>query len=109
MAKNEGPAQPDSSGTTETEPAYVLRLFITGATPNSVRAVANTRRICEEHLKDRYSLEVIDVYQQPELAEQEQLIALPLLIRKKPLPERRLVGDQSNSEKVVKGLVQRFS
>ena len=83
---------------------YVLRLFITGATPNSVRAVANIRQILEDHLKGRYSLEIIDVYQQESIAEKEQLIALPLLIKKKPLPERRMIGDLSNTEKVLKGL-----
>lgn len=84
--------------------AYVLRLFITGATPNSLRAVANIKKILEEHLKGKYSLEIIDVYQQRTIAEKEQLIALPLLIKKKPLPERRLIGDLSNTEKVLKGL-----
>ena len=83
---------------------YVLQLYITGATPNSVRAVANIKQICEEHMKDNYLLEVIDVYQQQALAEKEQLIALPLLIRKQPLPERRLIGDMSDKEKVLKGL-----
>ena len=91
-----------SSGKNTSE--YVLRLFITGATPNSVRAVANIRQILEDHLKDRYSLEIIDVYQQEAIAEKEQLIALPLLIKKKPLPERRMIGDLSNTEKVLKGL-----
>ncbi|HWJ90178.1 MAG TPA: circadian clock KaiB family protein [Flavisolibacter sp.] len=83
---------------------YVLRLYITGATPNSLRAVSNIKVICEAHLKGRYSLEVIDVYQQHAVAEQEQLIALPLLIKKQPLPERRMIGDLSNTEKVLKGL-----
>ena len=83
---------------------YVLRLFITGATLNSIRAVSNLKTICEEHLKGRYSLEIIDVYQQGDIAEQEQLIALPLLIRKEPLPEKRMIGDLSNTEKVLKGL-----
>jgi circadian clock protein KaiB len=83
---------------------FVLRLFITGATPNSIRAVTNIKQICEEHLKDRYSLEIIDVYQQQQIAEQEQLIALPLLVKKLPLPERRMIGDLSNTEKVLKGL-----
>lgn len=83
---------------------YVLRLFITGATPNSVRAVTNIKQICEDHLKDRYSLEIIDVYQQVAIAQQEQLIALPLLIKKSPLPERRLIGDLSDTGKVLKGL-----
>ena len=83
---------------------YVLRLFITGATPNSVRAVINIRQILEEHLKGRYSLEIIDVYQQESIAEKEQLIALPLLVKKAPSPERRMIGDLSNTDKVLKGL-----
>jgi circadian clock protein KaiB len=83
---------------------YVLRLFITGATPNSVRALTNIKHICEEHLKGKYSLEIIDVYQQKYLAEREQLIALPLLIRKQPKPEKRMIGDLSDTQKVLKGL-----
>ncbi|RYZ24396.1 MAG: circadian clock protein KaiB [Sphingobacteriales bacterium] len=83
---------------------YCLRLFITGSTPNSVRAITNIREICETYLKDRYDLEIIDVYQQPEMAKQEQIIALPLLIKKLPAPERRLIGDLSETEKVLRGL-----
>ena len=83
---------------------YVLRLFITGATPNSIRAIENIRQICESHIKGKYSLEIFDVYQEQQMAEAEQIIALPLLIRKKPLPERRLIGDLSDTEKVLKGL-----
>ena len=83
---------------------YVLRLFVTGATPNSVRAVTNIKQICEAYLQDNYSLEIVDVYQQQNIAEQEQLIALPLLIKKFPLPERRLIGDLSDIGKVLKGL-----
>jgi circadian clock protein KaiB len=83
---------------------YELRLFITGATPNSLRAVKNIRNICEAHLQGRYSLQVIDVYQDTALAQQEQLIALPLLIKKHPLPERKLIGDLSATEKVMKAL-----
>jgi len=86
------------------ETNYVLRLFITGATPNSIRAVENIKHICEAHLKGKYSLEIFDVYQQQKLAESEQIVALPLLIKKKPLPERRLIGDLSDTEKVLKGL-----
>ena len=82
----------------------MLQLFITGATPNSVRAVTNVKAFCEKHLEGRCSLEIIDVYQQGELVEREQLIALPVLVRKQPLPERRLIGDLSNEEKVIKGL-----
>lgn len=80
---------------------YILRLFITGASPNSARAVANIRQICETHLKDNYTLEIVDVYQQQDIAEKEQLIALPLLIKKQPLPVRRLIGDLSDKEKVL--------
>lgn len=83
---------------------YVLRLFITGATPNSIRAITNIKELCEAYLKGRYSLEIIDVYQQTEIAEKEQLIALPLLIKKQPLPERRMIGDLSDTDKVLKGL-----
>jgi circadian clock protein KaiB len=83
---------------------YVLRLFITGAAPNSIRAITNIKQICDAHLKGRYTLEIVDVYQQEEIAEREQLIALPLLIRKQPVPERRMIGDLSDTQKVLKGL-----
>ena len=86
------------------KPTFILRLFVTGAWPNSTRAVSNLKNICEEYLKDRYELEIIDVYQQPLIAEREQLIALPLLIKKAPGIERRLIGDMSNKQKVLKGL-----
>jgi circadian clock protein KaiB len=99
---NKRKEHPKLAGDTTCE--YVLHLFITGATPNSVRAVANIKQICEANLKGNYKLKIIDVYQQQALAEKEQLIALPLLIRKQPLPERRLIGDMSDTEKVLKGL-----
>lgn len=83
---------------------YVLRLFVTGASTNSVRAISNIKQICEEYIKDKYSLEIIDVYQQKEIAESEQIIALPLLIKSFPLPERRLIGDMSDTKRVLKGL-----
>jgi len=83
---------------------YVLRLLVTGATPNSTRAITNITEICEARLKGKYKLEIIDVYQQPFIAENEQIIALPLLIKKSPLPQRRLIGDMSDIEKVLKGL-----
>jgi circadian clock protein KaiB len=85
-------------------PKYQLRLFITGATPNSVRAITNLREICKVHLEGRYTLQIIDVYQEPYLAQQEQMIALPLLIKKLPLPERKLIGDMSQTDKVLKAL-----
>lgn len=80
--------------------SYQLRLFITGASPNSTRAVDNLIAFCEKNLQGKYTLEVIDVYQQPGIAETEQIIALPLLIRKEAEMRRRLVGDMSNTEKL---------
>jgi circadian clock protein KaiB len=85
-------------------PAFVLRLYVTGATPNSVRALANIKRICEEYLQGRYSLEVIDIYQQPQLAQDEQIIAAPTLIKQLPHPLRRMIGALSSTEKVLAGL-----
>ena len=79
-------------------------MFITGASPNSVRAVNNIRSICETYLQGRYSLQIIDVYQEAALAQQEQIIALPLLVKKSPLPERKMIGDLSQTEKVLKSL-----
>ena len=83
---------------------YVLRLYVTGMTPRSVRAVENVRAICEEHLQGRYDLEVIDIYQQPTLAEGEQIIAAPTLIKKLPLPLRKVIGDMSSTERLLVGL-----
>lgn len=83
---------------------YILRLYITGTTPHSVKAISNIKDICEEHLKGRYELEVIDLYQQPGLAQGEQIIAAPTLIKKLPLPLRRIIGDMSGTEKVLVGL-----
>lgn len=85
-------------------PRYVLRLYVTGITPKSTRAITNIKAICEEYLKGRYKLEVVDVYQQPALAQGDQIIALPTLIRQLPHPLRRLVGDLSNTDRVLLGL-----
>jgi circadian clock protein KaiB len=86
------------------QPVYKLRLFIAGASPNSNRAISNIRSFCEQHLKDRYQLEIIDVYQQPQIAKKDEIIALPLLIKSSPLPLKRLIGDMSDTAKVMKGL-----
>ena len=83
---------------------FILRLYVTGMTPRSTRAVENVRAICEEHLQGRYDLEVIDIYQQPILAKGEQIIAAPTLIKKLPLPLRRVIGDLSSTERVLLGL-----
>lgn len=85
-------------------PEYELRLYVTGATPNSVKAISNIRNICESFLKNRYDLQIIDVYLDASVARQEQIIALPLLIKKLPLPERKLIGDLSETDKVLKAL-----
>ena len=89
---------------TDEKAIYCLRLYVTGATPKSQRAIENIRTICEEHLKGRYELEVIDIYQQPSLVKGDQIIAAPTLIKRLPAPLRRLVGDLSNKERVLLGL-----
>ena len=89
------------------EPAgerYVLRLYITGSTPQSTRAVANIRKICEEHLTGRYELEVLNIAEHPALAAEEQIIAAPTLIKKLPLPLRRFIGDMSHTDRILVGL-----
>lgn len=86
------------------EEKFVLRLFVAGILPNSAHAIINCKAICEKHLKGRYELEVIDIYQQPDLALEENIIAIPVLIRKSPLPEERVIGDLSDTKKVLKGL-----
>lgn len=83
---------------------YILRLFVTGILPNSVRAVVNIKAICEKYLKNRCELEIIDIYQQPALALTEDILAVPVLIKKSPLPEVKMIGDLSNIEKVLNGL-----
>jgi len=85
-------------------PRYELRLYVAGMTPRSARALANIKQICEEHLKGHYGLQVIDLYQQPVLAKGDQIIAVPTLIKKLPMPLRRLIGDLSDRERVLIGL-----
>jgi len=83
---------------------YVLRLYVTGTTRNSQRAIVNIRKICEDHLRGRYDLEIVDISQHPTLAEGEQIIAAPTLIKKLPLPLRRFIGDMSQTERILLGL-----
>jgi len=83
---------------------YVLKLYVAGQSPKSVNAITNIKAICEENLQGRYELEVIDLYQQPLLAQGDQIIAVPTLIRKLPPPLRRIIGDLSNTERVLVGL-----
>jgi circadian clock protein KaiB len=83
---------------------YVLRLYVTGMTPRSARAIASIRALCEEHLQGHYSLQVVDIYQHPQLTREEQIIAAPTLIKRLPLPLRRMVGDLSDRGRVLFGL-----
>jgi len=83
---------------------YVLRLYVTGMNERSIQAIRNMKAICDEYLQDQYDLEVIDVYKQPALAKGEQILAVPTLVKKLPLPLRKVVGDMSQKEKVLLGL-----
>ena len=83
---------------------YVLRLYVSGLTPNSQRAIENVRKICEEHLKGRYQLEIIDIYQQPIFAKEGQIVAAPTLVKELPPPLRKFIGDLSNTDKILLGL-----
>jgi circadian clock protein KaiB len=97
------------NGQKSIEQKYHLRLFVTGQTPRSVKSVENLKRLCEKYLRGRYELEVIDIYQQPALASENQIIAAPTLIKRLPLPLRRLVGDFSNQDRVMLGLDLRLA
>lgn len=85
-------------------PHYVLRLYITGSTPRSTRAVENLRRICERHLAERYEIEIVDIYADPEAARAGQVIAAPTLVRVEPEPLRRIIGDLADEDRVLLGL-----
>ena len=86
------------------EKKYILRLYVAGATPRSTESIINIKKICEEHLKGRYELEVIDIYQQPVLAKGEQIIAAPTLVKKLPTPLRRFIGNMADAERILVGL-----
>jgi circadian clock protein KaiB len=83
---------------------YVLRLYVTGMTPRSTRAISAVRSICEEFLAGRFDLRIIDVYQQPALIRDEQIIATPTLVKEGPAPERRMIGDMTNRKRLLAGL-----
>ena len=87
------------------EPAqYELRLYVAGQTAKSIKAFANLREICETHLRGKYRLEVIDLLQEPQLAKGDQIFAIPTLVRRLPAPVRKIIGDLSNTERVLVGL-----
>lgn len=99
LPRKEAPTSPAPAE--EPAGAYFLCLYIAGATPRSLRAVANLKKICADHLSGNSTIEVIDLYQQPQLAEGEQIIAVPTLIKKLPLPVRRIVGDLADTAQVL--------
>jgi circadian clock protein KaiB len=96
--------QPPGADAAADPPRYGLRLFVSGATPRSTRAIANIKALGEKRLSGRYDLEVIDAYQQAQLARDEQIVVLPTLIKSPPFPLRRMVGDLSDEEQVLLGL-----
>jgi circadian clock protein KaiB len=103
--KTEGMIQKLENKAKETKKEkYVLKLYVTGMTPRSMKAITNIREICEEHLQGRYELEIVDIFQEPVLAKGEQIIAAPTLIKSLPLPLRRFIGDMSATEKILVGL-----
>ena len=97
MPALEEPSPPDSD-------FYDLRLYVAGQTPKSVAAIANLKRFCEEHLEGKYRIEVVDLVQDPKLARSDQILAIPTLVRRLPEPIRKIIGDLSNSERVLVGL-----
>jgi len=90
--------------TTAKKDLWGLRLYVAGQTPKSLAALANLKKICEEHLKGKYTIEVIDLLKNPTLAKGDQILAIPTLVRKLPEPVRKIIGDLSNTERVLVGL-----
>jgi circadian clock protein KaiB len=88
----------------EADKLFELRLYVAGQTPKSMTALSNLKKYCEEHLQGQYKIEVIDLLKHPQLAEGDQILAIPTLVRKVPLPVRKIIGDLSNEEKVLVGL-----
>lgn len=94
----------DSLNGDEKPVIWILKLYVAGQTPRSLAALSNLKKICDTHLTGHYTIEVIDLLENPKFAEEDQIIAIPTLIRKLPEPERRLIGDLSNTERVLVGL-----
>lgn len=104
-AKKRVPAKRTAVKTAKKNPGgWMLRLYVAGQTPKSLAAFANLKRLCEEHLENRYEIEVIDLVQRPQLAVSDQIVALPTLVRRLPAPVKRIVGDLSNIERVLVGM-----
>ena len=103
IQNDEGPDSTDLNNTAEDE-FYILRLYVAGQTKKSLKAFANLKKICEEHLSNRYKIEVIDLLENPQLAKGDQILAIPTLVRKLPQPIKKIIGDLSNTERVLVGL-----
>lgn len=103
-ANDNGAFRSDTDERAEKNNIRILKLYVTGMTPRSIRAIQNLRNICDEHLKGKYELEVIDIYKNPDRARDEQIIAAPTLIKELPLPVRKFIGDLSDTEKILVAL-----
>lgn len=101
-------AKPVKQATVVTDEIFELRLYVAGQTPKSIAAFANLKKICEEHLVGKYKIEVIDLMKNPALARGDQIVAIPTLVRKLPEPIRKIIGDLSNTERVLVGLELRL-
>jgi circadian clock protein KaiB len=97
MKKRVVPKQPANGAVAK----YAFRLYVTGATPRSTKAIQNLKELCEKHLEGRYEIEVVDIYQQPALAKGQQIIAAPTLVKHFPLPLKKFIGDLSNTERIL--------
>ena len=104
MVARDTPGTPPVAAAAAPPEAWELRLYVAGQTPRSLAAIANLKSFCEEHLAGRYKIEVIDLVETPRLARDHQILAIPTLVRKLPLPVRKIIGDLSNSERVLVGL-----
>jgi circadian clock protein KaiB len=102
--KNTPEGKKKAAGPKASEEVWILTLYVTGQTPKSIEAFANSRKICEDHMKGRYEIEVIDLIERPQLAKRDQILAVPTLVRKYPPSLRRTIGDLSNTERVLAGL-----
>jgi circadian clock protein KaiB len=97
-------AYPSGAGTVEGDGLWQLRLYVAGQSPKSLRAFANLKALCEEHLAGRYEIEIIDLVEHPSLARSDDILAIPTLVRHLPVPLRKIIGDLSNTERVLVGL-----
>ncbi len=102
-------AKPAKSEQEEPEQTYILRLYVAGQTRKSLAAFANLKKICEEHLKGKYRIEIIDLLEKPQLAKGDQILARPTLVRRLPTPVKKIIGDLSNTERVLVGLDLRLA